>query len=180
MNTPSHRAALFAAYCQERLTDKAAALAVDFAPGSHGLSFWHPGLPEVRPAQSVGWSGIWIVTGEAKRTGGFVWRGALLFALSILSVPVLAAEPVCKVNVAACSPAECAYLPGAGPVLGARIAEAHPKDQAALDAVKGIGTVKLADMTPFVTYAGETTCMTKQTAPKSDKVSETAGKDGAK
>jgi len=39
-------------------------------------AFWSPELPEVRPTQALGWTGVWIVTDESKRTGGYVWRGA--------------------------------------------------------------------------------------------------------
>jgi hypothetical protein len=134
--------------------------------------FWHSALPEVgtfrlRP-------GVDAVA--AQLTSGFkvlrvLAAGALLLALA---APAFATEPACKVNVAACSAAECAYLPGVGATRGAAIAAAHPATEAELDAVPGIGPATLTKLLPFVTYTGETTCTGKQTAPKSE-----AAKDGA-
>jgi len=91
-----------------------------------------------------------------------------LAALSILAVPTFAAEPACKVNVVTCKAAECAYLPGVGPTKGAAIEAKHPKTEAELDAVPGIGPATLTKLLPFVTYTGETTCAGKQAAPKSE------------
>lgn len=87
-------------------------------------------------------------------------------ALSFAASSLFAAEP-CKVNVSTCGPAECALLPGVGMVTAGRISAAHPKTEAELDAVKGIGPKKMDSLKPFVTYAGETTCTEKQHAPKS-------------
>lgn len=134
---------------------------------------WHPRLPEVSTFRLR--PGVDAIA--AQLTGGFkVLRvfaaGALLLTLA---VPAFAAEPACKVNVAKCSAAECAYLPGVGPTKGAAIAAAHPSTEAELDAVPGIGTATLTKLLPFVTYTGETTCTSKQVAPKPE-----AGKDGAR
>lgn len=96
-------------------------------------------------------------------------KPATLAALFLtFSAPSFAAEPTCKVNVTTCTPITCAYLPGVGQVTGGLISNAHPKDEAELDAVKGIGPKKLETLRPFVTYGtAPTTCTAKQTAPKS-------------
>lgn len=135
--------------------------------------FWHPSLPEV---QSVGAAGVFAMTKRSVAPSWpfGTWRKVAAFAALLLcaSLPALAAEP-CKVNVATCTAQQCAYLPGVGPSKGAAIEAAHPADETALDSVPGIGDATLAKIRPFVTYQGETTCTSKQNAPKAD------SKDGA-
>lgn len=138
-------------------------------------SMWHPGLPMVTVHQNPGGNvgGLNPARIQVSRTGinkgwaGPVWHvlstAVLLFTLSPLIA--LAAEP-CKVNVRTCSAQQCAYLPGIGPSKGAAIEAAHPTDEAALDSVPGIGDATLAKIRPFVTFQGETTCTSKQAAPK--------------
>lgn len=95
------------------------------------------------------------------------WRAtfACLALFVLLPFAASAAEP-CKVNVSTCKAAECAYLPGIGPSKGAAIEAAHPADEAALDAVPGIGEATLAKIRPFVVYQGETTCTEKIKLPR--------------
>lgn len=147
--------------------------------------FWHPNLPEVAEV-------------DIERTGSFVrcrsWlrkvyglipvdvftkRSLVTAALFSLLLPLAAhAEPSkapCVVNVSTCTPVTCALLPGVGQVTGGLISNAHPKTEAELDAVKGIGPKKLETLRPFVVYGdAPTTCTSKQTAPKGAPV-----KDGA-
>ena len=68
----------------------------------------------------------------------------------------------CRVNVATCTPEECAFLPGIGPTKGAAISAASPTSEEELDAVKGIGPATLESVRPYVAYEGATTCTSKQ------------------
>jgi len=124
--------------------------------------FWHPDLPEVDilpPVPANGLPGEIHYRRDAKR-----WRylGTLLVLLAF-ALPALAAEPTCKVNVQTCTVVSCAFLPGVGPVVGARIAEAHPATLEDLDAVEGIGPAKLKAIKPMAVFGTKpTTCTTKQ------------------
>ena len=85
------------------------------------------------------------------------WRilSALLLAAG-LSLSV-SADPACRVNVNAATPAELEALPKVGPVLAGRIIEARQlADVAALDSVKGIGPKVLDGLKPFVAFDGAT------------------------
>lgn len=170
---------------------------IEPAPSS-GFDFLHPALPEVAACLtglrvqgvliepfSDGYPAVYK-GGEIETTVFYkgadypprfstvkllTTRALTAFALLLaFALPALA-EP-CKVNVRTCAAAECAYLPGIGPSKGAAIEAAHPADEAALDAVPGIGEATLVKIRPHVTYTGPTTCTSKQTAPKA--------RDGAK
>lgn len=134
--------------------------------------FWHPSLPEVLVYRREPQAGGHICAKVAESAPYFRLLFNLSFALLLaLAIPASAQEP-CKVNVATCVAAQCAFLPGIGPSKGAAIVAAHPVDEKSLDAVAGIGEATLAKIRPHVAYTGETTCTSKQTAPKQ-------GKDGA-
>lgn len=151
-----------------------------------GIDFWHPDLPEVQTlGRGPGPRRIYSRSLAARTKDKIasrlfpawkpVVRKAAIAILSLLLPAIAQAEEPCKVNVATCTSEQCAYLPGIGPAKGAAIEAAHPADEAALDAVPGIGEATLAKILPHVTYTGETTCTSKQTTPKPE-----AGKDGAK
>lgn len=149
--------------------------------------FWHPWLPEVvevyitrtqDPVEvhtAIWWRGLFGTYPIFQQTDRALSTFALLFALA---VPTFGADPACKVNVNAATPAELALLVQTGPALAGKIEAARtagPLDAAKLDAVPGVGVKWLEYNTPYVAYDGETTCKEKQHKP----AALAAGKDGA-
>lgn len=162
----------------------------EFAGASPRLApCWHPALPEVRVLPAIPrTNGPGMIPGElCYHAGDGRWYGKVLSAILLLALAVPSfAQPApapCKVNVEHGTAAELALLPGVGEKTAALIVAAHPATLEALDAVKGIGTAKLAAIAPHAAFGdAETTCIEKLKLPRKATVPTVAlmGKDGAR
>lgn len=131
------------------------------------VDFWHPALPEVVDTSN----GRVMIARPFPRDGRFFARAVQIATFVLFLLPFTAtAQPTapapCKINLQTATPAQLALLPGIGEKTAALIAEAKPANLDELDAVKGIGTVKLAAIEPYAAFGdAATTCTEKLRLP---------------